>query len=92
MGVIQKHRRHAQKRALNRYDLRLSKDDVLSLESLIHSGHRTFLWDENVVGDKRATYFVPWDGDAIICVYSHVRNCLITVLPHDAKIKTKKQE
>lgn len=91
MGIIKKHRKHAIKRALDRYDLKLSREDILFLESFIRSGHRTFLWNENVDGDKRATYFVPWEGDAIICVYSHVRNCLVTILPHNAKIKTKKK-
>lgn len=77
---------HTQKRAKERYDLTITREDYLSLCSRIKRG-----LDNSTVtklkrqSNTRIIVLVPWGGKELVTVYDSRRKLVSTVLPYEAK-------
>lgn len=69
---------HAKKRALERYNLKLNKKDIMSIVKSIIQGKATFLQKQSC---SRSVFITNHNGIDLRVVYDKNRKSLRTILP-----------
>lgn len=74
--------RHSQRRALERYGLSLSRQDVNLLANLIKKGGKNVKFLERLSG-RLTVWELPFRDEVIVVLYDKYRNSIATILPKD---------
>ena len=71
-------RRHAKRRAMERYNVQLNRGQLKEIVGLIHTQKAKFI----VRGSHRITFWsVPYNGTKMIAIYDSTRHTVVTFLP-----------
>jgi hypothetical protein len=82
---------HTQKRALERYNLELEKEDIKNITKQIRTGDAFFIEKQS---NRRLMYAVNYQGAQMRVIYDSYRDNLATILPLQPKnsVKEKPEE
>lgn len=77
-NVPARRRRHAKKRARERYGLEISSEDLSKMVDMVQEKGGTRLYKQSV---GRSAYRLSWGFQEIDVLYCHEDECILTFLP-----------
>ena len=76
---------HAKKRALERYDLELTRTDMEAMVKQIMDNEVDTFYRSST--NRNTLHKVTWEGRTLIVVYDKDRKTIVTFLPEDAEAR-----
>lgn len=87
MGAVKNRRnKHAKKRAKQRYNLLLNREDRRIIATKIRDNDSIFI---GRTSNTKTIHIVNHKNEELIAVYSSATNCLVTFLPKECKVYKK---
>ena len=87
MGAIKNRRnRHAKKRAEQRYNILLNREDRRNIASKIRDNDSIFIGRTT---NTKSIHLVKYKDEEFVALYSSATNCLVTFLPKDHRVYKK---